>query len=771
MRRTQNVPESTMNLSSGNGGGTSISRLPADILIEVFRFASGHYLGMYGARNAICAVSRRWREVAIGFPGLWTEVYIDASVGYPPLPLLKMWLERSRDAPLFIRLECLIHFFVRNFGDDQHWQPDVPLWSNEDETMLYTASALAAVSMHIHRWKLFLYVMLPPAGEGPHNSFLLDRVAFRDATQLEVLKIATSVRTSTELKILRAIEKLPRLRKVDWRISSQTLLCRNVYNFPWHRLEHISLSGNIKHVAYVVAQCTSAITLNLFSQPDALIQTQPEMTYFLPVLKGLDFQCYRDGLRLLREIQCPNLEILRLRLVGHDPEDEEDEEVFWDNPDDYDELWEHLFSFLDDNSHKLRILQIEESDKYIPPDILSKILLRSSRMMKDLYGLHITVEAANESIYQTIRGFQTDLTLLVDGSLPGPLLERFQVTEHGDRYFHVGWVREELKGFERECGYVREMSYLMEKFHELCKPGGSPLKDFEKLGNPGSHIGDSGSARISVPDSDGLIPTNPSLGRHVGQAQRLDYSREMGSDDLIAKRQKRDGDALASSLVWAGVLAMTVTTWSIVFLQGFSSFRYFTYHLLLQPVAIGCFSYGILTLQPTNQPKTKAAGLERHQNVIFTVGFPAMALGSLAVAFNKYLRDYPHFVTSHAQLGLACSLWAVVQLCVGFGTTWNDGVLFGGGARAKALWKYHRLSGYILFGLMLFTCHLGGGWSDWGQNYTNDLVRFVAYTLSPIMISAGVCLRTVKDEILLRDRFSLGKLQHEMADRDTPCSA
>jgi len=42
---------------------------------------------------------------------------------------------------------------------------------------------------------------------------------------------------------------------------------------------------------------------------------------------------------------------------------------------------------------------------------------------------------------------------------------------------------------------------------------------------------------------------------------------------------------------------------------------------------------------------------------------------------------------------------------------------------------------------MLFTAHLGGARSEWGYNYNNDLARFVAYTFSPGLMAAGVCLR------------------------------
>ncbi|KAL9715690.1 hypothetical protein Ac2012v2_000133 [Leucoagaricus gongylophorus] len=161
-------------------------------------------------------------------------------------------------------------------------------------------------------------------------------------------------------------------------------------------------------------------------------------------------------------------------------------------------------------------------------------------------------------------------------------------------------------------------------------------------------------------------------------------------DNFKLQREGRSGDALARNLVWAGIAAMTVTTWSVVFVHGATSFRYFAYHLLFQPVALACFSYGILTLQPTSQPRTKAAGLNRHQTAFLTTGFPVIALGTLAIVYNKYLGGYEHYRTWHAKLGLACMIWMIAQLSVGAGSTWYDGALFGGGTKAKTMWKYHR---------------------------------------------------------------------------------
>lgn len=96
-------------------------------------------------------------------------------------------------------------------------------------------------------------------------------------------------------------------------------------------------------------------------------------------------------------------------------------------------------------------------------------------------------------------------------------------------------------------------------------------------------------------------------------------------------------------------------------------YGWFTWHPLLQTLGIGMFTYGkssleapsinhnvpihgilgIITLQPTSQPKTKAAGLLRHQLAMVTLGFPTLILGTLAVVYHKYLKDGPHFTSWH----------------------------------------------------------------------------------------------------------------------------
>ncbi|KAJ7090233.1 hypothetical protein B0H15DRAFT_922403 [Mycena belliarum] len=168
---------------------------------------------------------------------------------------------------------------------------------------------------------------------------------------------------------------------------------------------------------------------------------------------------------------------------------------------------------------------------------------------------------------------------------------------------------------------------------------------------------------------------------------------------------------------------------------------WFAFHPLLQSLALFLFTYGILTLQPTSQPKTKAAGLTRHQYAILFVGFPAIFLGTSAILYNKYLHKAQHFRSWHGKLGIASMGWICIQVLLGGGSVWFGGAAFGGGMKAKSIWKYHRLSGYALYALLLFTSHLGGAWSGWSKKYSPLSMRIIAFGIALIACLVGVYMR------------------------------
>jgi len=171
-------------------------------------------------------------------------------------------------------------------------------------------------------------------------------------------------------------------------------------------------------------------------------------------------------------------------------------------------------------------------------------------------------------------------------------------------------------------------------------------------------------------------------------------------------------------------------TWFTVLGNHPSDLGLFAFHPTLQTLSITLFIYGIaepffpavffsyiipgiVTLQPTSglNPKAKTAGLNRHQLIILGLAFPCISVGTLMIIWNKNIHEKPHFVTWHGTFGIMAIAWMVrqpvviaspvilisfhcqfLQMILGAGSVWFNGKLFGGGSKAKALWKYHRFA-------------------------------------------------------------------------------
>jgi len=217
-------------------------------------------------------------------------------------------------------------------------------------------------------------------------------------------------------------------------------------------------------------------------------------------------------------------------------------------------------------------------------------------------------------------------------------------------------------------------------------------------------------------------------------------SKPRGHEDQLPE-EGRKGDTFAMYMALSGAALFTTVTWVIVLVNDPVAIGLFAFHPLLQSLSIFLFTYGILTLQPTSQPKTKAAGLARHQYAILFVAFPAIFAGTAVIVYNKWAHGKSHFVSWHGKFGIASMAWICIQVLLGGGSVWFGGAAFGGGAKAKAIWKYHRLSGYVLIALVAFTAHLGGAWSGWGMKYSPLSMRIIAFGIALIGCITGLYLR------------------------------
>ncbi|KAH9829196.1 uncharacterized protein C8Q71DRAFT_791587 [Rhodofomes roseus] len=210
-------------------------------------------------------------------------------------------------------------------------------------------------------------------------------------------------------------------------------------------------------------------------------------------------------------------------------------------------------------------------------------------------------------------------------------------------------------------------------------------------------------------------------------------------DIVRTEGRSRDHVAQIAAYVAAGVFLMG--TWVISFVGNPVKLGWFFWHPILQSLSICLLAYGIVTLQPTSQPKTKAAGLARHQYAMLCGGYPALLLGTLAIWWNKTSHGSHHATTWHGILGYISVFWMVVQVFIGIGSVWFDGRLFGGNSSAKLVWKYHRLSGYLLFPLLLFTAFLAGIWSHFTTRNTVLALRVILFGVAPLVLLLAVCAR------------------------------
>ncbi|KAJ7184213.1 hypothetical protein C8R46DRAFT_1063301 [Mycena filopes] len=212
------------------------------------------------------------------------------------------------------------------------------------------------------------------------------------------------------------------------------------------------------------------------------------------------------------------------------------------------------------------------------------------------------------------------------------------------------------------------------------------------------------------------------------------------TEDQLAGEGRR-GDGIAMYLALTGAALFTAVSWVVVLVNDPLAAGWFAFHPTLQSLSLLLLTYGILTLQPTSRPKTKTAGLARHQYAILFAAFPAIFAGTFAIMYNKYVHGAVHFRSWHGKIGIACMGWIFVQILLGGGSVWFGGAAFGGGVKAKSIWKYHRLSGYVLYGLLMATVHLGGGQSHWAMKYVPTSMRILAYWTALIACLAGVYVR------------------------------
>ncbi|GAA6041217.1 hypothetical protein JCM8097_008348 [Rhodosporidiobolus ruineniae] len=179
------------------------------------------------------------------------------------------------------------------------------------------------------------------------------------------------------------------------------------------------------------------------------------------------------------------------------------------------------------------------------------------------------------------------------------------------------------------------------------------------------------------------------------------------------------GVALVAQL---GLVVTTVVLWRVLYTHPAGLF---TYHPAFQSLAILGFLEGILLLQP--QPANlavKRKGLQLHQVFQF-VSLASIVTGAGFIVYNKAIHGAKHITTWHATFGVVTLALIFLQITFGALVVYAplQQRIFGSEGKAKSLWKYHRLSGYITLFFLIATPLLALA-SDWVRLNTDAWERW-----------------------------------------------
>lgn len=164
----------------------------------------------------------------------------------------------------------------------------------------------------------------------------------------------------------------------------------------------------------------------------------------------------------------------------------------------------------------------------------------------------------------------------------------------------------------------------------------------------------------------------------------------------------------------------------------------FGWHPLTQSLGLILLVQAILTLQPTSgsQPTAKARASTLHQYLLALIVIPLFTAGA---SIMYHLHDQPgtqHYISWHGTFGAALVPVAWIQAAVGAAVTWGNGVLVGGPNKGRALWKYHRGSGYVVITLFVLTFLLAIWETTWAQNNFLVIQQLLASSLLVVLIGA-----------------------------------
>lgn len=152
----------------------------------------------------------------------------------------------------------------------------------------------------------------------------------------------------------------------------------------------------------------------------------------------------------------------------------------------------------------------------------------------------------------------------------------------------------------------------------------------------------------------------------------------------------------------------------------------FSYHPIFNSLGFFLLGQGILVTQP--EPRSaaqKQVGGEIH-GILNSLAVLAYTTGAGVILYNKEKNHAEHFYSWHGTFGIITYVALVLVMLVGAAQFWWPAEVFGSVAKGRAIYKFHRVGGYLVWGLTAFTILLALE-SDFNQN----ALHISYYTVAP----------------------------------------
>jgi len=194
-----------------------------------------------------------------------------------------------------------------------------------------------------------------------------------------------------------------------------------------------------------------------------------------------------------------------------------------------------------------------------------------------------------------------------------------------------------------------------------------------------------------------------------------------------------------ATVAQAGIWILTALVWAAVFE---ADFIFFSYHPLLNSAAILILVQSILLLQPTTTQKQKVQGTYIHSGLNF-VSVALLITGLVIIEMNKASHPETRFQSVHGKVGLVVYILLFIQLLVGVAQFYFPSV-FGSIENAKSIYKYHRMSGYLIIVLAVITICLA---TQTGFNDNVLHIRLWAVIVASVLVVIGLVPRIKKRKL------------------------